>query len=104
MEQRKTLTRAALAVAREEQVVLLVDEDAGDAGQFGERAQKSARVAVEHLDPVGAGVGNVHPPARTVGVGVVEARLLPWRDRDEADADEAHAVWLPASTSALHQA
>ena len=52
------------------------------------------------VDTVGAGVCDVHPPARTVGVGVVEARLGAGRYRDEADAFEAHA----AATSCLHQA
>ena len=80
-----------LAVAREEQVVLLVDQDAGDAGQVRERAQERSPLAVEDVDAVGAGVRHVHAPAGAIDVCVVEARRLAGRHRDEADADEAHS-------------
>src|SRR2546430_8968506 len=64
------------AVAREEQLLRLVDENAGDAGQLGrQRAQVATSVAVEHLDPVGAGVGDVDAPTLPVDVRVVETRL-----------------------------
>src|SRR5439155_3173431 len=79
------------AVTREEQVLLLIDQDAGDAGQFRrKRVQVGTGVAVEYLDPVGARVGNVEPPALPVDVGVVEAGVRPGRDRDEADPGETH--------------
>ena len=72
------LTRAA---ARSLEKSRFVDQNAGDAGQVrGKRAQIAARRAVEHLDAVGAGVGEVHPRTGAEDVGVVEARLRPWRD------------------------
>src|SRR5207248_11199689 len=95
------------AVAREEQLLLLVDEDAGDAGQFHrKRAQVATGVAVEHLDPVGACVGDVDAPTLAVDVGVVEAPLRSGRDRDEADPGETHLRrFSPAlATSFWHQA
>ena len=88
------------AIAREEQIVLLVDQDAGDTGEIGERAQKGLPRAVEDVDAIGAGVCDVHPPPGAVHVGVVEAVLRTGRNRDEADTHEAHA----AATSLLHQA
>jgi len=96
-------TRRA-AVAREEQVVLLVDQDAGDAGQPLERAQEGVRAAVDHVDAIGARMRHVDPAAGPVDIGVVEARLLCRRDGDEPDALEAHSAAQPCSTSCLHQA
>ena len=95
------------AVAGEEEVVLLVDQSAGDAGQVrGKRTQVAARRAVEHLHAVSAGVGDIHPRAWTEDVGVVEAWLRPWRDSDEAGADERHGQPFSSArpTSFLHQA
>ena len=93
-----------LAVAREQQVVLLVDEYPGDAGQPGsERRNVRASQSSTSTRSAPVWATYIRRPG-TVGVGVVEAPLRPGRDRDEADADEAHAAVLPASTSALHQA
>lgn len=94
------------AIGGEEQVVLLVDQHAGDARQALERAQERPGGAVDHVDPVGAGVGDVQARAARAepDVGVVETPLSARRQRDEDGPDEAHAIWLPASTSALHQA
>ena len=80
--------------------MLLVDQDAGDAGEIEERAQEGLPRAVEDIDAIGPRVRDVHPPRRAVYVGVVEARLRAGRNRDEADTNEAHA----AATSLLHQA
>ena len=99
----KPLVRAAedgdaggAPIAREEEIVLLVDEDPGDAGQLmRERAHELACLAVDHVDPVGPGVGDVHPPAGAVHVSVVEPRSRPARDLDEIGADEAHAAASP---------
>jgi hypothetical protein len=92
------------AVAREQEIVLRVDEDASDTRQLrGECSQVSARRTVEHLDPIGARVRDIHPPPAREDVGVIEPRLGALRDRDECGADEAHAV-APPATSFLHQA
>jgi hypothetical protein len=92
-----------LAVARKQQVIALLDEDAGDAGQLGQRAKERLLAAVDHVDAVGAGVCHVHATARAMDVGVVEAgRSAGWK-RDEADASQAHAP-RPCSTSCRHQA
>ena len=92
-----------VAVGGEEQIVLLVDQHPGDAGQVGERAQERVLFAVEHVDPVGTGVRHIHEPAGSVDVGVVEARLRPGSDGSEADTNEAHAL-RPSATSCWHQA
>ena len=63
------------AVAREQQVVVLVDQDAGDTGQAGQRAEQGPALTVEHVDAVGTGVRHVQPPPGPVAVGVVEAGL-----------------------------
>ena len=60
------------AVAREEEVVLLVDQDAGHAGQIGERTQDRLRAAVDDVHAVGAGVRDVHSAAGAIDIGVVE--------------------------------
>jgi hypothetical protein len=84
--------------------VLFVDQDAGDARQLGgQRAQVSAGLAVEHLDPIGAGVCDVHPSSRPEGVGVIEAWLCARRDWNEAGPNEAHPI-APDATSFLHHA
>src|SRR5207253_3086603 len=80
------------SVARKKQVVFLIDEDAGDARQLGgEGVQVSARLAVEHLDPIGAGVSDIHPSAAWKDIRVIEPWFCALRDRYEAGADEAHA-------------
>src|SRR5207249_5125088 len=81
---------AGAAIAREEQVVLLVDKDAGDARKIGEGAQEAARGAVQYFDPVGARVRDVHLPVTAMDVGMVEPGLWSRRDRDEADPGEGH--------------
>jgi len=100
-------------VGGKEEVVLLVDEHARDPRQAVERPQKSARATVDHVDAIDAGVSDVHPrtTATEPDVGVIEARLRPQRDGDEAHPLEAHTLPVqlgpgafPASTSALHQA
>jgi len=92
------------AITREEQVVLLRDQHTGHTRQLPERAQEGARPTVEHLDAVGAGVRDVHPPRRPVNVRVVEAGFGARRDRHEAGSVETHAAARPCSTSRLHQA
>jgi hypothetical protein len=90
-------------VAREQQVIGFVDQHAGDARQAGQRAQKRTLLAVEDVDAVGTCMSDVHPPRGPVGVRMVEARLRAGRDRNEADAFEAHAS-APCATSFWHQA
>jgi hypothetical protein len=55
--------------------VRLVDEHTGDAWKLGQRPEERALVAVEHVDAVGARVGNIHPTAGAVGIGVIETEL-----------------------------
>jgi hypothetical protein len=90
-------------IAREEKVVLRVDEDTGDAREIVERTPVRLCPAVEHVHAVGPRVGDVHERARDVDVRVVEPRLRATWDRDEAGANETHVV-ATAPTSALHQA
>ena len=80
--------------------MLLLHEHTGHAGKIGQRVQERPPLAVEHVDAVGAGMGDVHPAAGAVDVGVIEAGLRARRQRDEADSPEAQS--LP--TSCLHQA
>ena len=54
---------------------MLVDQHAGDTGQAGQRAEQCLTLAVEHVDAVGTGVRDVHPPTGAPDVGVVEPRL-----------------------------
>jgi hypothetical protein len=91
------------AVAREEKVVCLVDEYAGDAGEAGQRTQVCTRAAVEHVDTDRPCVRDVHPTAREVDVRVIEARLVAPGHWHEADADEAQDA-LTDATSVLHHA
>jgi len=49
--------------------------------------QVGASLAIQHLDPVGAGVGDVHPSAARRRISVIEPWLGARRDRDEARAD-----------------
>jgi GGDEF domain-containing protein len=92
------------AVAREEQVVLLVDQDAGDAGQIGERAQERLRAAVNDVYAIGASVRHVDAAAGAIEIGVVETWRRAGRYRHEADVAQAHAAARPCATSCLHQA
>jgi hypothetical protein len=92
------------AVAREEEVVLLVDQHAGHAGQIGERAQEHLRAAVDDVDAVGAGVRDVQAAAGAIDIGVVETGRRAGRYRHEADVAQAHAGARPCATSSLHQA
>src|SRR5207244_1442746 len=80
------------AIARDQQVVLLVDQDTRDTRQTWKRAQVAAGLAVEHIDAVGTRMRDVHPPPACVDVGVVEARPRARGYRDEPDADEAHVT------------
>lgn len=79
--------------------MLLVDEEARDAGQTGERAQERSPLAVEHVD---VRVRHVHAAAGAKDVCVVEAWPRPGRPRGESGADEVHAG--SPLTSTLHQA
>jgi hypothetical protein len=84
--------------------VIFVDNHTGDTGQLRRKGvQVAAHLAVEYLDPVGARVGDVHPPPTHKDIGVIEARFVTLRDLDEAGATEAHAL-SPLPTSCLHQA
>ena len=63
--------------------------------------------AVDHVDSIGPGVGEVQQPptsAVVVDVGVVEARRVTGNERDEAGSDERHTAPRPAATSFRHQA
>jgi hypothetical protein len=60
-------------------------------------------IAVEDIDAVGARVSDIHAASGPVDVGMVEAWLGAFSDRDEVDPLEAHASarW---ATSFWHQA
>src|SRR5262249_5824762 len=84
------------AVAREEEIVVLIDQDSGHAWQVGQRVKVALLFAVDDVDAVGAGVGDVEAPAGVEEVGVVEPGLSTRRHRDEADALERHvSAWEP---------
>ena len=82
----------------------LVDQDSCNAWQVAKRVRVGEALAIEHVDAVGARVGDVHQPVRPVDVCVVAPWLLAGRDRNEADPGQCHAVVLPAATSFWHQA
>src|SRR5437773_4453282 len=74
------------AIGREEQVLLAVDQHAGDAWQIRDRADVRSAATVQHVDPIGASVGDVESTATRVKVrvGVIEARFGSWRHGREA--------------------
>ena len=81
------------AIGREQQVVLGVDEHAGDAWEVRQRAQVRVVAAVDDVDRILRGVRDVEPAARRiqVRVRVIEAGALAAGQRDEADRREGHA-------------
>ena len=89
------------AIAREEQVVLGVDEDAGDAGKVTGSARRYRRESQSSTSIRSAPVCATYMRLRPVDVGVVEPGLGARRDRDEAGSLEAHAA---LATSFRHQA
>ena len=99
------LTRAHARSLVDQQVVGFVDEHTCDAGKIVQGSQVSVRGAVDDVDTVRAGVGDVEPACPRIDVGVVEAWLFTGRKRDEVDSLERHRQPLaPASTSCRHQA
>jgi hypothetical protein len=80
--------------------VLFVHEDAGNAGQVVKSPDVNSAYAIDNLDSVGAGVGNIEPAPGAINVGVVKTGLCSLRQVYEAGADERH----PAATSFLHHA
>ena len=77
-------------VTRDEQVVVRVDQDAGNTGQLAKRAHEHAGVAVEDVDAIGAGMGDEHLPARTVDIGMVEPGSSAAGNVNGASSDETH--------------
>jgi hypothetical protein len=91
-------------VGGEEKVARRVDQDAGDAGEIGQRTEVSPADAVDDGDAIRAGVRDIEPAVRRVDVCVVEARFLTGREGHEPDPPERHQPAAPASTSCRHQA
>jgi hypothetical protein len=88
------------AIAREQQVVLVVDQDAGDARYVVKPTNVQLANAVDHVDPVRTCVRDVDPAPSAIDVCVVEAGSCARWQGHEARADERH----PGATSFLHQA
>ena len=83
------------AIGREEQVLLAVDQHTGDAWQIRDRADVRSAATVQHVDPIGASVGDVESTATRVKVrvGVIEARFGSWRHGREAHVPQGHAAF-----------
>ena len=100
----KDADAGATPVRREQEIVRRIDQDAGDPGEVRQRPQVPLVGAVDDVDPIRAGVGDVDAALRRVDVCVVEARTPAGRQRDEPDRFERHQPTLPLSTSWRHQA
>lgn len=83
----------AVSVRREEEILLAVDEDAGNPRQIRQGAHVPVRLTVEDVDPVGAGARDVDALTGTctvVDVRMIEPRAIARRDRDEALLGQCH--------------
>ena len=72
-EQRKTLTRAAARSLVNSRSCSSSISTPATPGRSGSERRNTRALEVEDVDPVGAGVRDVHPPPHAIGVGVVEA-------------------------------
>jgi hypothetical protein len=83
----------SVAIRREEQIALAVDQDTGDAREVWQRAYERGAAAVDHIDRVHRGVSDVEATAGRieVRVGVVERGGLAPRQLDESHRLQTHA-------------
>ena len=79
----------------EEQVLLAIDEHTGHAWQIRYGSDVRPAAAVQHVHPIGAGVGDVDTAAgrRDVGIGVIEAWFRAGRHGREANVPQRHAAF-----------
>jgi hypothetical protein len=75
----KDADACCLTITRDQEIVGIIDQDAGDARNVLQRTDMQSPDAVDHVDAVGAGMCDVYAPPWSIDVCVVEAWSGPRR-------------------------